>query len=231
MAGIADSLVFAMRSKNNVKCIVCDCAAFYLSSLLHPHLSLVLVPLAGTVVIIMDSVNNRDNLFSRGPTPPPPSQHFQYQTSQSNDSHVSPAPSIREPVQNASSNHLDSLFHNLSSPSATTFIGAQQNTAGPNAYSGPQDLTHSGPTTPASVNAGSVTSSVSASANPGAERQNALLSLLGGPAPAPPASSQQMAGAPLPPHQIPTPPGSASRPGMSSNESQGKLLLEQLMSG
>ncbi len=92
-------------------------------------------------------------------------------------------------------------------------------------------MPHSGPATPASVNAGSVSSSHSGPTNPASERQNALLSLLGAvTSPTSNPHNNPLMG-PVPPQQVPTPPGSAPRAGQSSNESQGKFLLEQLMSG
>ncbi|EPT05944.1 hypothetical protein FOMPIDRAFT_1026825 [Fomitopsis schrenkii] len=173
----------------------------------------------------MDHVNTRDNVFSRGPSPPP-QQPFAA-LSQVNDPHVSPAPSYREPPPASSTTHLDNLFQPLTS---TSHISPQPSNNGSNIYAGPQE-SNSGHATPASVNAGSISSSMSGPSNQAHERQNALLSLLGttvsGPSNVPSAPA-----APAPPSQVPTPPGSAQRSGgINSSESQGKLLLEQLMSG
>ncbi|KAI0928852.1 hypothetical protein AcW2_004723 [Taiwanofungus camphoratus] len=175
----------------------------------------------------MDPISSRDNVFSRGPSPPPPPPQ-PFKVSQLNDPHVSPGPSHRDTLPSSSTSHLDNLFHTLNAPS-TSHVSPQPSNSSAHIYSGPQEPNNSGHGTPASVNAGSVSSSISAPSNPTAERQNALLSLLG----AVSSSSTQAApaGGPVPPQQIPTPPGSAQRAGMPSSESQGKLLLEQLMSG
>ncbi|TBU32354.1 hypothetical protein BD311DRAFT_654740 [Dichomitus squalens] len=149
----------------------------------------------------------------------------------SSEPHVSPAPSHREIAPpNAIQSHLDSLLHNLNAPS-TSHISPQPSIASASIYQGPQEQPGSGPATPASGNAASISSNVSGPSSQATERQNALLSLLGAvsspssnPQPIPPIG-------PVQPQQVPTPPGSAPRPGMSSSESQGKLLLEQLMSG
>ncbi|KAI8998769.1 hypothetical protein BD414DRAFT_476045 [Trametes punicea] len=178
----------------------------------------------------MDTIPNRDNVFSRGPSPPPPAQHFQVPQAQQNDPHVSPAPSQREVVPNTAQSHLDSLLHGLNSASAS-HVSPQPSVASASIYHGPPEPAHSGPATPASGNAGSVSSNVSGPGNQSSDRQNALLSLLG--AVASPSSNPQsmLPMGPPAPQQIPTPPGSAPRAGMSNSESQGKLLLEQLMSG
>ncbi|KAI0361950.1 hypothetical protein OH77DRAFT_6284 [Trametes cingulata] len=177
----------------------------------------------------MDNVPNRDNVFSRGPSPPPPTQHFQVPQTQQNDPHVSPAPSHREVAQTTAQSHLDSLLHGLNAPS-TSHVSPQPSVASAGIYHGPQEPVHSGPATPASGHAGSVSSGVSGPGNQSNERQNALLTLLGAVA-SPSSNPQPMLPMGPPPQQVPTPPGSAPRPGMSSSESQGKLLLEQLMSG
>lgn len=177
----------------------------------------------------MDAIGNRDNVFSRGPSPPSSQQPFQAPSSQMKDPHVSPAPSHREIATSVSNNPLDSLFQGLNSSSAS-HVSPQPNTSSGIIYSSPQEQSTSGPATPASVNAGSVSSSGSGPSNQAAERQNALLSLLGavsGPSASPPSSQ---IGASVTPQQVPTPPGSAPR-NNPSNESQGKLLLGQLMSG
>ncbi|KAH9842849.1 uncharacterized protein C8Q71DRAFT_224221 [Rhodofomes roseus] len=172
--------------------------------------------------------NTRDNVFSRGPSPPP-HQSFQASLSQVNDPHVSPAPSYREPPPASSTAHLDNLFQTLNAPS-NSHVSPQPSHNGSNIYAGPQEA-NSGHATPASVNAGSISSSMSGPSNQATERQNALLSLLGSTVSGPPNVQGAAPGAPPPPQQVPTPPGSAPRSGMTSNESQGKLLLEQLMSG
>ncbi|CAK5279371.1 unnamed protein product [Mycena citricolor] len=133
-------------------------------------------------------------LFSRGSTPPVPTQ-----------------PSL-PPFgnSNASSSQIDSLFQQLtaSAPEQTQSEGY-----------------HSGPATPGTSN-DEQPASTSSVPNSNADRQSALLSLLSGqpnPRPAPPPN----------PQQVPTPPSASSRSGTSPthNETQGKILLEQLMSG
>ncbi|KAI0670515.1 hypothetical protein C8Q78DRAFT_975321 [Trametes maxima] len=180
----------------------------------------------------MDPVPSRDNVFSRGPSPPPPAQLFQLAPAQQHlpDPHVSPAPSHREPAQTTAQSHLDSLLHGLNSPSAA-HVSPQPSVASATIYHGPQEPVHSGPATPASGHAGSVSSNVSGPGNQSHERQNALLTLLG--AVASPSSNPQpmLPVGPPAPQQVPTPPGSAPRGGLTNSESQGQLLLEQLMSG
>ncbi|KAF7311567.1 hypothetical protein MKEN_01059300 [Mycena kentingensis (nom. inval.)] len=102
----------------------------------------------------------------------------------------------------SSNTQIDSLFQHLSPP---------------------DDSYQSGPTTPITSN----DEQTPPAPNSNADRQTALLSLLSGPAPAtaraPPAN----------PQQVPTPPSASSRSGTSPthNETQGKILLEQLMAG
>ncbi|KAJ7702347.1 hypothetical protein B0H17DRAFT_1043830 [Mycena rosella] len=141
--------------------------------------------------------NTIPDLFSRGSTPPIASQPSLQQYSNS---------------QNASPNQIDSLFHHLSSSSDHQ----------PETY-------NSAPSTPMMSSNDEheqqpVSSSISASSN--ADRQSALLSLLGAPA------APRVAPAPNP-QQVPTPPSASTRSGASPthNETQGKILLEQLMSG
>lgn len=177
----------------------------------------------------MDNVPGRENVFSRGPTPPP--QHSPF---------LPPPPVEQNPTSNqqslrdttpTASSALDSLLSNLSAP-APSQSNPQSQVSMPTTYAGPQDVPHSGPATPASVAGGSVSSSHSVPTNPTHERQNALLSLLGAvTSPSTTTQAMPLMGPPAPPQQVPTPPGSAPRAGPSSNESQGKMLLEQLMSG
>ncbi|KAJ7197192.1 hypothetical protein GGX14DRAFT_471760 [Mycena pura] len=143
----------------------------------------------------MDSrVNNQaQDPFSRGSTPPLPSQP---QFSASHDT---------------SNTQIDSLFHHLSSSAD---------------YQPEMYHDNSGPATPVTSNDEQpVSSPMSNTTN--ADRQSALLSLLSS-APANPRT------APAPnPQQVPTPPSASTRSGASPthNETQGKILLEQLMSG
>ncbi|THH32998.1 hypothetical protein EUX98_g1193 [Antrodiella citrinella] len=184
----------------------------------------------------MDPINNRDNLFSRGPSPPP-QQHQQFHQGpplQNNAQHVSPTQSIRELAQAPAATHLDHLFHNLTLPHQRQ-PSPHPSIVNNNVYAGPQEGPASGPATPASNAAGSSASAGSAS-NPTTDRQNALLSLLGSVTPQtnvhqPQPNNPQPSTNQAPPQQVPTPPGSAPRAGPSNSESQGKILLEQLMSG
>ncbi|KAJ7445739.1 hypothetical protein B0H11DRAFT_2086645 [Mycena galericulata] len=145
--------------------------------------------------------NQIPDLFSRGSTPPIPSQPGSLQQQYSNSHNTSP-------------NQIDSLFHHLSS--------SNDHQAEP--------YTSSAPSTPVMSSNDEqqpqqpVSASISASSN--ADRQSALLSLLSGPA--------NPRGAAVPnPQQVPTPPSASTRSGASPthNETQGKILLEQLMSG
>lgn len=173
----------------------------------------------------MDPVANRENVFSRGPSPPPQQSQFQLP-----EQHVPNPPSLRESGPSAPST-IESLFHNLSAP-APPPANSQSSAPVTHPYSGSPDAPHSGPATPASMNAGSVSSIHSAPTNSTNERQNALLSLLGA-VTSPISGTQTMPSmGTAPPQQVPTPPGSARvGPASVSNESQGKFLLEQLMSG
>ncbi|THV07877.1 hypothetical protein K435DRAFT_772233 [Dendrothele bispora CBS 962.96] len=147
---------------------------------------------------------NLNELFSRGPSPPVAPQSMQQQyTSPPN---VSPT------------NKIDSLFQHLSTSSPSEHSSHQHSAS---ANQSTTDLPDSGsiPTTPIMAISDELVSV------PNPDRQSALLSLLGN------VSSSAPVG-PLP-QQIPTPPGSSHRSGASPNhnETQGKILLEQLMSG
>ncbi|KAI0047956.1 hypothetical protein FA95DRAFT_1678664 [Auriscalpium vulgare] len=176
----------------------------------------------------MDHPGIMRNLFSRGASPPgqqstypdqthPPQQFQQYQ-------HVSPAQSIREITASSSPGHVESLFHNLTATSG-------QPSGGNTSYAGPSHSNNSAPATPSSSITGqSAHSNPSPSNNtPADSRASALLSLLSTVAPPSPAVS-----APQQQQQQQGPPPSAStlRPAPSStNESLGRFLVEQLMSG
>lgn len=158
----------------------------------------------------MDPNRSIQDLFSRGSTPP---------VTQPQHQPAYPAPHHTPP------NQIDSLFHNLSAQSDI------QNTYDSN----------SAPTTPVVPLADdTISSSASVPNNSASDRQSALLSLLGAPSAAsaaaargpPPASAPAPAPAQMP-QQVPTPPGSSQRSGTSPshNETQGKILLEQLMAG
>lgn len=142
--------------------------------------------------------NSIQDMFSRGSTPP-----------------IVPQPSLQQQYSNphnASPNQIDSLFHHLSSSSEHQ----------------PETYLNSAPSSPvmSSNDEQPVSSSVSTSTN--ADRQSALLSLLG-----PPTNPRGAAANPQNPQQVPTPPSASTRSGASPthNETQGKILLEQLMSG
>ena len=201
----------------------------------------------------MDHHNLIRNIFSRNTSPPhnyasapstlqsypeeqSPSQHFQQ------FQHVSPSQSLKDvPRSSPVPAQVESLFSNLTAPGQSSvnpnppLHGAVQPTA----------TATSGPTSPASsVTALSAPTNMSTSTNtppnlnpPGDSRQSALLSLISSVSPT--GSSSGASGAP---QQIPTPPGPPNRTGPATtvgsnapatinNESQGRFLLEQLMSG
>lgn len=164
-------------------------------------------------------------LFSRGATPPTQQpQHQQF----SSGSHLS---------NSSSPNQIDSLFHHLSTP------GDQQLTQ-QSASQTSDNYGNSAPVTPAMplTDEPSTVSNASAPSVTAADRQSALLSLLGGPATGTAArgnANNINNTVPLvpAPAQVPTPPGSSQRSeaspshNTSHNEAQGKILLEQLMAG
>jgi hypothetical protein len=166
-------------------------------------------------------MDNRANplhdLFSRGSTPPVQQPQLQqYAASQ----HLS---------NNSSPNQIDSLFHNLSTPAD------QQKPQHQSANTTTDNYGSSSPVASVmSLTDEPITSSASTSNATAADRQSALLSLLGGPSSAsnPRNAAMGAAGSSLP-QQVPTPPGSSQRSGSSPthNETQGKILLEQLMAG
>jgi hypothetical protein len=158
---------------------------------------------------------NMPQLFSRGPSPPLQS-HQPY--------------SNQGLTHGSSPNQIDSLFQNLSSSSSQR---DSSDTYG-----------NSEPATPVMSLADESISSTSVQGVTTTDRQSALLNLLGSvsartgaaaaqsqpqpqPQPQPQSQSQSQS------QQIPTPPASSQRSGASppNNESQGKILLEQLMSG
>ncbi|KAJ7273234.1 hypothetical protein C8J57DRAFT_1317219 [Mycena rebaudengoi] len=142
--------------------------------------------------------NSIPDLFSRGSTPPVP-QSLQQQYS---------------PSSNASPNQIDTLFHHMSSASD------HQHQQQPEQY-------HDSPPSPvmSSNDEQPLSSSVSTTTTT-ADRQSALLSLLGGP-------GNQRGSVGSNPQQVPTPPSASTRSNASPthNDIQGKILLEQLMSG
>ena len=180
----------------------------------------------------MDPIAVIENLLSRGPSPPL-HQPFQLPPTQSSEQQqvVSP-PAQQQSSAATAASALDSLFQTLAAP-AQPQVSPQPSAAVSNTFSGPSpDVPHSGPATPGSVNAGSVSSSLSGPNHPSADRANALLSLLTiSNSPTVSNVTNPQTAAPSAPQQVPTPPGSAPRVPATSSESQGKLLLEQLMSG
>lgn len=162
-------------------------------------------------------MDNRANalheLFSRASTPP---QHSQPQPQ--------PQPQQHPASHHSSPSQIDSLFHNISTPSDQPQQHGNQ---------AADNYGNSAPVTPVmSLSDEPATSSAASAPNStAADRQSALLSLLGGPS----SSNSVRAGAAGPslPQQVPTPPGSSQRSGSSPshNEAQGKILLEQLMAG
>ncbi|KAJ6547097.1 hypothetical protein B0H19DRAFT_1163992 [Mycena capillaripes] len=145
--------------------------------------------------------NSIQDLFSRGATPP-----------------IAPQPSLQQysNPHDSAPNQIDSLFHHLSSSSdhqSETYL-------------------NSAPVSPVMTSSDDQQQpqqqqqQVPPSTSSNADRQSALLSLLGGPA-----NPRGAAG--VNPQQVPTPPSASTRSNASPthNETQGKILLEQLMSG
>ena len=201
----------------------------------------------------MDHHNLIRNIFSRNTSPPssyatapsslqsypeepsPSVQHYQQQFQ-----HVSPAQSLKDVAPSSPPAQVESLFSNLTTP------GQPSGNPNPLLHGSAQPAaTTSGPTSPASsFTALSAPTNMSTSTNtppnpilPGDSRQSALLSLISSVSPT--GSSSGASGAP---RQVPTPPGPGDRTGPTTsvgsnatasvnNESQGRLLLEQLMSG
>ncbi|TFK42749.1 hypothetical protein BDQ12DRAFT_676749 [Crucibulum laeve] len=169
--------------------------------------------------------NNIHELFSRAPTPPPHQQQHQHFSAPS--SHIS---------NSSSPNQIDALFHHITSPSDQQQQLPQNQNQNQNQHiqhpSG-DSFAASAPVSPlmpfTNEPAHSGTSAASSNATPG-ERQSALLSLLSSP---PSNLNPRPAPAPNPlPQQVPTPPGSQrSNASPTHNETQGKILLEQLMAG
>jgi hypothetical protein len=183
----------------------------------------------------MDSHNFIRNIFSRNTSPPHSMQSYPEDQSPSAQQfqqfqRVSPSQSLKEAAPSTPPTHVDSLFSNLTASGQSNVI------PNPSLHTPPAQPTAtstSGPTSPASsITALSAPTNMSTSTNtppntnlPGDSRQSALLSLLGSVSPAGSSSS----GAP---RQVPTPPVPSIRnvpPAPPNNESQGRLLLEQLM--
>lgn len=167
-------------------------------------------------------------LFSRGPTPPNQQHALQ---------RFSPPAQL---PSNSSPNQIDALFQNIAGPvtqQPSQPPRQQQQQQAP--QSQPLQSSIQGSDNVHTVSSAPVTpvmalkdeSPAPASSASASERQNALLSLLGGSAgPTRPAAQTSTASLPA---QVPTPPESSQRSNASPghNENQGKILLEQLMSG
>ncbi|KAJ7632208.1 hypothetical protein FB45DRAFT_911811 [Roridomyces roridus] len=147
-------------------------------------------------------------LFSRDSSPP---------ASQQPAAVAMQAPYPLNTPPNQTPNQIDSLFHHLS---ASSSVDHQS-----------EPYTSSTPSTPVMSSndeqpqqpAASISSS-----STNADRQSALLSLL-----SPPTNTRVPAAVVTNPQQVPTPPSASGRSDASPthNEAQGKILLEQLMSG
>jgi len=161
--------------------------------------------------ILPPTMDNRANLheslFSRNSTPPthPPPQQHPFPQHNPNNS----APSL-----------IDSLFQNITAP-------AEHHPAPSDSHS--IDIyTESAAIAPAL----SLPDDPANAPGTVAERQNALLSLIGStgtsatnrPAPAPQPSQQQ-------PQQVPTPPGSSARSNASPPQTGTQKMLEQMIGG
>lgn len=182
------------------------------------------------------------NIFSRNTSPPiqsypdDQSQHFgQFQ-------HVSPAQSIKEVAPSPPPTHVESLFSNLTNSGQSSVnpnLPLQGTTYPSTTMSSAAAANASGPTSPASsitalsaaTNMTTTSTNTPPNANPPSDtRQSALLSLLSSVSPTGSSSSSA-------PQQVPTPPGAFGPPNRTgptaavNNESQGRLLLEQLMAG
>jgi hypothetical protein len=160
--------------------------------------------------------DNYQELFSRGASPPESqSQHQLY----ANAPHAS------------STNQIDSLFNNMTPASSQQPLAGM---GGGNTYGNSDSTTSNATATFDDPNSTSATRNNNSV--PGRERQDALLSLLGSVSSTNTQTHAGTAPAAQPmPQQVPTPPGSSQRSGPSPNDSntgaQGKILLEQLMSG
>ncbi|KAL5511726.1 hypothetical protein ACEPAH_4944 [Sanghuangporus vaninii] len=190
----------------------------------------------------MDRANfNVMSLFARPVTPP---QEPSLQSSPPQPQ-LSPTHSYREPLPSSPPKNqtLDSLFRSMNNnqpissdhtPPATSNMNNPFRTQAP-----AQPANNSGPGTPvSSVTAASHSSHGSGSNQPPADRQSALLSLLGSTVgnngTSVSASSVGSGNQPLIPHNPPSPPidiDQRARLAPQGSEAQGKILLEQLMSG
>jgi hypothetical protein len=193
----------------------------------------------------LNSFGNSANTLQSYPEEQSPAvQHFQQ------FQRASPAQSLKDVPPSSPPAQVDSFLSNLTAPGQSSVNPNPpfQGTAQPLATT-----TISGPTSPASsFTALSAPTSMSKSTNtppnpnpPGDTRQSALLSLISSVSPA--GSSSSASGIP---QQVPTPPGPPNRTApvgsnvlapntiasnnalaSNNNESQGRLLLEQLMAG
>ncbi|KAH9484164.1 hypothetical protein JR316_0003644 [Psilocybe cubensis] len=156
--------------------------------------------------------NLHETLFSRNSTPPAQQPLPQY-------------PSVRSAASSSTPSIIDTLFQNITAPAPADHQPTLPEPHAPEPYESPAinpGLLADETATRSSPNAGSV-----------AERQNALLSLIGGPAATtrPPVSQQPQQGPSQAPQQVPTPPGSSQRSNASPSGNDTQKILEQMMSG
>ncbi|KAG6879599.1 hypothetical protein C0992_000879 [Termitomyces sp. T32_za158] len=160
----------------------------------------------------MDNRNPLAELFSRSSTPPATQQQQP----------------LQQPSSNASPTQIDSLFSHLA-------VDHQQQASGPDTYG-----TSASVSSLLSLTDEPISSAASNTSATNTERQNALLTLLGGGTSnmnirSVPAQASAPSSGPVVPQPVPTPPGSSQRSGSGGtpthNETQGKYLLEQLMAG
>ncbi|PPQ78521.1 hypothetical protein CVT25_011793 [Psilocybe cyanescens] len=164
---------------------------------------------------IMDNrANLHDTLFSRNSTPPAQQSHPQY-------------PSVRSVASNSTPSLIDSLFQNISAPPPAEHQPTQPESHPTETYDSPAINT--------SLLADDSANRSSPNTNTVAERQNALLSLIGGPATTttrpPPLPQQSQQPPSQPPQQVPTPPGSSQRSNASPSGNDTQKILEQMMGG
>lgn len=192
------------------------------------------------------------SVFSRGPSPPRRASFDVLPNQQEDPALVAPSdPALANSSPNVNNNAIDALFSNITTNAATP-----QNYPPPpfmNTLVHPTE-SNSAPATPGSLHTvpGGGSNPSSAGSPPSTNTTNVLLSLLStvsGTAnstpmnaapplmpvmqPQPPQPPQPVQQAPI---QVPTPPGSANMQRANavqspSSSDQGKLLLDQLMSG
>ena len=193
------------------------------------------------------------SVFSRGPSPPRRSSFDVLPNQQEDPVLVAPSdPALANSSPNPSNNPIDALFSNI-----TTNAAGPQNYPPPpfmNTLAHPAE-SNSAPATPGSLHTvpGGSSNPSSTGSPPTSNATNVLLSLLStvsttanntpmnvAPPLMPvmqPQQAQQPQAIQQAPTQVPTPPGSANMQranvvqSPNSSENQGKILLDQLMSG